>query len=57
MDPLEAVNAAGIAINALLKLVTMIKAQNGLTDDQILEQFSAHGDETKAVIAGYLAAL
>ena len=57
MNPLEIIQAASIGINALLQLIGSIKAQSGLTDEQIAEQFTAHGEATKTAIKGYLEAL
>lgn len=38
MDPTAAVNLALIALQAVLQLITQIKSQSGLTDDQILAE-------------------
>lgn len=57
LDPVAIINAAAIGVNALLSIIGNLKAQAGLTDDQIAEMFASHGDATKAAIAGYLANL
>jgi hypothetical protein len=57
LDPIAIINAAAIGINALLQLIGNIRAQSGLTDDQIMASFDQHQPETKAAIAGYLTAL
>lgn len=54
---LAGINVAIIGINALLQEIANLKSQSGLTDDQIADQFAAHGAATKAAISGYLANL
>lgn len=38
MDPQAALNLSLIALQAVLQLISAIRSQGGLTDDQILEQ-------------------
>lgn len=57
MDPVAIINASAIGINALLSIIANVKAESGLTDDQIAAMFAQHGEATRVAIAGYLAAL
>lgn len=60
MDPNTALVTIGLAatgIKALLEVIGNLKAQHGLTDDQIMTRFADHGEATKAAIAGYLQSL
>lgn len=54
---LAAINVATIGINALLQEIANIKAQAGLTDEQLADALKSHGQATQDAIAGYLAAL
>lgn len=57
MDPNLIIGLASAGINAALEIIAHVKAQSGLTDDQIMAAFNDHAPATKAAIAGYLAAL
>lgn len=57
MDYVALIQAAAVGINALLGLIAKLRANSGLTDDQIAALFDQHGPETTAAIQGYLAAL
>lgn len=56
-DPVAIINAAAIGVNALLSVIANLKAESGLTDDQIAALFTQHGAATQAAIQGYLDAL
>lgn len=57
MNPITTINAAIIGVNALLEVITHLKGEAGLSDDELAAMFAAHGEATKSAIAGYLAAL
>lgn len=57
IDPVQTINAAVIGINALLQVIANLRAQTGLTDDQLADMFKAHGQETHDAIQGYLSSL
>lgn len=57
IDPVQTINAAVIGINALLQVIANLRAQSGLTDDQLADMFKQHGQATHDAIAGYLANL
>lgn len=53
MNPQEIMNLALIALNGVLSLISKIRGQGGLTDDQILAQantVAAGNDEAYAAI-------
>lgn len=57
MDPTAIVNLVLIALNAVLNLISEIKGQTGLTDDQILaqaEQLTGANDQLYATLKAAL---
>jgi len=59
MDPTAAVNLGLMALQAILNLIGQLKAQHGLTDDQILaqaKQVTAGNDEAYAKMVAALTA-
>jgi hypothetical protein len=56
MDPITIIGEAIAGINAIINIIRGIKAQNGLTDDQILAaadaQTTANTDQIKQLLAG-----
>ncbi len=60
MDPTAAVNLALVGLNAILQLISNIKSQGGLTDDQITAQaqtVTAGNDTAYAQLVAALSAL
>lgn len=57
MDPVGIINASVIGINALLQVIANLRAQSGLTDDQLADLFKQHGQQTHDAIQQYLANL
>lgn len=60
MDPTAAVNLALVGLNAILQLISNIKSQGGLTDDQIAAQaqtITAGNDTAYAQLVAALSAL
>lgn len=55
MDPVATINAALIALDALLNIINGLRGQGGLTDDQILAaaetQTGANTDQIKQLLA------
>jgi hypothetical protein len=55
MNPADIMNLALTGLNAILQLVSSIKAQHGLTDDEILAQAKAitagNDDAYNAIVA------
>ena len=55
MDPITILNLSLAALNGVLKLISTIKSQSGLTDDQILvaaqTQLGANADQLKQLLA------
>jgi hypothetical protein len=56
MDPVSTVNAAILALDAILNIVNSIRAQGGMTDDAILAAAQAqtvtNGAQIQALLAG-----
>ena len=54
MDPITILNLSLAALNGVLKLISTIKSQSGLTDDQILvaaqTQLGANADQLKQLL-------
>jgi hypothetical protein len=60
MDPTAVVNLALVGLNAILQLISNIKSQGGLTDDQIAAQaqtVTAGNDTAYAQLVAALSAL
>lgn len=57
MKPDEIIKLAATGINALLQILGNLRAEQGLTDDQIMAAVATHGADTQSAIAGYLAGL
>lgn len=57
MEPVQIINAAVIGINALLQVISNLKAQAGLTDEQLAAMLEQHGSATTDAIKGYLASI
>jgi hypothetical protein len=56
MDPITTINAAILALDAILNIINQIRGQSGLTDDQILaaaaSQATTNTDQIKKLLAG-----
>jgi hypothetical protein len=57
MDPVATVNAAIIALDALLSIINAIRGQGGMSDDAILAAAQAQAVTNSAQIAQLLAGL
>jgi hypothetical protein len=57
MDPISIIGEAIAGINAIVNIIHGIKAQNGLTDDQILAAADAQTTANTALIKQLLAGL
>lgn len=57
MDPIATVNAALIALNALLNIINQIRGQGGMTDDAILAAAQSQQLANATQIQALLAAL
>lgn len=57
MEPVQIINAAVIGINALLQVISNLKSQAGLTDEQLAAMLEQHGVATTDAIKGYLASI
>lgn len=57
MDYTQAMILALNGLSTALKLVTELKGQSGMTDDQLLELAQKNGVELRSDIAAYIASL
>lgn len=57
MDPVAAVNAAIIALDAILNIINSIRGQGGMTDDAILAAAQSQTVTNTTQIAQLLASL
>lgn len=57
MDPVTTVNAAVLALDAILNIINSIRSQGGMTDDAILAAAAAQTTTNSAQIANLLANL
>ena len=57
MDPVATVNAAVLALDAILNIIGQIKGQSGMTDDQIIAAAQSQTLANSAQIAQILASL
>lgn len=57
MDANQIIELATDGIEAALKIIASVKAQSGMSDDEIIAAAQTENDASKAAITNYLAAL